>query len=87
MCPECGATRRAGTCVASSTKQKQKKEIVFSLNIIETGVWSKSSPHKAWCNTVIVLPAFSPLRQRGATARRPEPKRVLPWLNPKLDWR
>ena len=31
----------------------------------------------AWRNTVIVLPAFSVLRHRGATAHRPEPKRVL----------
>ena len=52
-------------------KQKQKKEHFPSI-IIETGVWSKSAPHKAWRNTVIVLPALSLLRHRGATERRPE---------------
>ena len=57
-------------CIAHETKKNFQH---FPLNIIETGVWPKSSPHKAWCNTVIVLLAFSLLRHRGATARRPEP--------------
>ena len=68
--------------------QHRKKTLdIFSPIIIETGVWPKSSPHKAWCNTVIVLPVFSLLRHRGAKARRSEPKRVLPCPNSKLDWR
>ena len=54
-------------CIARKTKQKNFKH--FPPHIIETGVWSKSSPHKVWCNTVIVLPAFSLLRHRGATER------------------
>ena len=49
---------------------------------------SKSPPHKAWRNTVIVLPAFPLPRRRGATARKPESKRCpAVWPNPKLDWR
>ena len=72
-------------CVASPTNMINIWTV--SLNMIATGVWSKSSLHKAWCNTVIVLSAFSLLRYRGATARRPEPKRVLPRPNPKLGWR
>ena len=68
-------------CIA--TKPKKKIEH-FSLYVVETGVRRKSSPHKAWCNTVIVLPAFSLLRHRGATARRPESKFLL-WPNPKLE--
>ena len=68
-------------------RHKTKKNFEhFFLHIIETGVRSKSSPQKAWCNTDIVLPAFSVLRHRGATARRSEPTRVLPRPKPKLDW-
>ena len=78
---------KIGTCVASPAKQKKNFKH-FPPHIIETGVWSKSSPHKAWYNTVFVLPVFSLLKHRGATARRPEPtKRVLPWPKSKLDWR
>ena len=82
------APRGRGTCVASLTPTKRKTKFEhFHENIIETGVWSKSSPHKACYNTVIILPAFSLLRHRGATARKPEPSRVLPWPNPNIDWR
>ena len=52
-------------CIAHKTKKNLEH---FPQNIVGTGVWSKSSPHKAWCNTshrsACVLPTEAPGRNR-----------------------
>ena len=78
------------TCVASPTKPKRQKNItVFPKYYWNRGLVKIIPTHGVMhaIQPSFFLPAFSLLRHRGATARRPEPKRVLPWPNPKLDWR
>ena len=81
------SVRTYPTCVASPTKQN--KNLIFSPKYYRNRSWSKSSQTQGVVQytAVIVLPAFALLRHQGATEFRPEPKRVRPWPNPKLDWR
>ena len=60
------------TCVASPARQSKNFEH-FPPNIFQIGVWSISSPHKAWCNTVVVLPTEAPGRQRTQTRTQASP--------------
>ena len=62
-------------CVASPTKTETNFEH-FSLNIIENGVWWKSSPHKAWRNShrsAWVLRTEAPGRQSTQTRTQASP--------------
>ena len=67
---------RKNTCVASPTKPETNFEH-FSLNSIETGVWWKSSPHKAWRNTshrsACILRTEAPGRQSTQTRTQASP--------------
>ena len=71
------APRGRGTCVASPTPTKRKTKFEhFHQNIIETGVWSKSSPHKACYNShhsACVLPTEAPGRHRTQTLTQASP--------------